>query len=92
MMAGQSMYEQATYSIVWAVYAVLIVIAGFVLKYRLLRVLGLLGLLAILAKVFLVDLSNLKLLPRVLALAALGMALLGVSFLYQKFTRRSDQS
>lgn len=85
------MAEQATYSIVWAVYAVLIVTAGFLLRYRLFRLLGLLGFAAVLAKVFLIDLASLDLLPRVLALAVLGVALLAASFLYQRFSTRLQQ-
>ena len=43
------------------------------------------------AKVFLIDLSFLHLMPRILALAVLGMMLLGVSFLYQRFTSRLEK-
>jgi uncharacterized membrane protein len=39
-------------------------------------------------KVFFLDLENLRWMPRVLALAVLGMMLLGVSMLYQKFSSR----
>ena len=84
------MARMATFSIVWAIYAASVVAGGFVLRYRLLRILGLVAFVPILLKVFLVDLGSLDLLPRVLALAVLGMMLLGVSFLYQKFTARLE--
>ncbi len=82
------MAEGATYSIVWAIYAALVVAAGFVLRYPLFRILGLAAFGPIVLKVFFIDLSTLRWLPRVLALAVLGLMLLGVSMLYQKFAKR----
>ena len=80
--------EMATYSIVWTVLAAAIVVGGFLTKSRFYRLLGLLAFVPILLKVFLVDLSQLHQLARVLATFALGATLLGVSFLYQKITVR----
>ena len=85
-----SMAEQATYSVVGALYAAALVAAGFLLKYRLPRLLGLLGLLAVALKVFFVDLAELSLMPRVLALGGLGVLLLITSFWYQKFIGRIE--
>jgi uncharacterized membrane protein len=82
------MAEMATYSIVWAVYAAIVVTAGFAMRYPLFRILGLLAFAPIVLKVFFLDLENLRWMPRVLALAVLGMMLLGVSMLYQKFSSR----
>jgi hypothetical protein len=82
------MAEMATYSIVWAIYAALMVAAGFAIRYKLFRILGLAAFGVILAKVFFIDLESLQWLPRVLALAVLGIMLLGVSMLYQKFTTK----
>jgi hypothetical protein len=85
------MAELAAYSILWAVYAATAVVVGMLLRWPTLRVIGLAGLAITLLKVFFVDLSSLQLFPRILALAVLGMMLLGVSFLYQKF-RRAQQA
>jgi len=82
------MAEMATYSIVWAIYAGLMVAVGFAINYKLFRILGLAAFGIILAKVFFIDLESLRWLPRVLALAVLGMMLLAVSMLYQKFTSK----
>ena len=82
------MAQLATYSIVWAIYAAVLVTLGFLLRYPLFRILGLAAFVPILAKVFLVDLASLELLPRVLAFAVLGVVLLGVSVLYQKWAPR----
>lgn len=81
------MAELAAYSILWAVYAAAAVVLGMLLRWPTLRVIGLIGLALTLVKVFFVDLASLQLFPRILALAVLGMMLLGVSFLYQKFRR-----
>jgi uncharacterized membrane protein len=89
-LADMQMAELATYSIVWALYAAAVVAAGFLLRYPLFRLLGLVGFLPIVGKVFLIDLASLELLPRVLAFAVLGVTLLGVSFLYQRFRTRID--
>ncbi|NOZ40615.1 MAG: DUF2339 domain-containing protein [Planctomycetes bacterium] len=80
--------EQVTYSVVWTIYAGVLVAIGFWLKYRLPRVMGLLGFLLVAFKVFFVDLANLPLILRVLALAAFGGTLLVTSFWYQKFSAR----
>jgi uncharacterized membrane protein len=82
------MAEMAAYSIVWALYAAGLVAAGFLLRYKLFRLIGLACFVPILLKVFFVDLAHLQLIIRVLALAVVGMALLGVSFLYQRYAPR----
>jgi uncharacterized membrane protein len=80
--------EQASYSVGWAIYAGVLVAVGFMLKYRLPRFMGLVGFLLVALKVFLVDLANLPLIFRVIALAVLGGMLLLTSFWYQKFSAR----
>jgi uncharacterized membrane protein len=86
------MAEMATYSIVWAVYAALMVAVGFAIRDKLFRILGLAAFGIIVAKVFFVDLESLRWLPRVLALAVLGMMLLSVSMLYQRSTSKLTTS
>ena len=80
--------ELVTYSIMWILFAVAIVIWGFLTRSLFYRTVGLLAFVPILIKVFLVDLSQLDQLARVLATFALGAALLGVSFLYQRISAR----
>ena len=87
--ANMRMAELASYSVVWALYAAGIVVMGFLLQSRFYRMLGLLAFAPILGKVFLVDLAQLDQLARVLATFALGISLLGVSFLYQKFAAQA---
>ena len=80
--------ELATYSIAWILFAVAVIVWGFITKSLFYRVLGLLAFVPILLKVFLFDLSQLDQLARILATFALGLALMGVSFLYQRIAIR----
>lgn len=82
------MARLATYSVLFAMYAAVMVGVGFVLRYRLFRLLGLAAFAPIVIKVFFVDLAELDMFPRVLAFGVLGMTLLGVSLLYQRFMGR----
>ncbi|MEX2172289.1 MAG: DUF2339 domain-containing protein [Pirellulales bacterium] len=84
------MVELASYSVLWGVYASLAVVLGIVLKYRCYRLFGLSVLMLVLAKVFFVDLAALELMPRILALAVLGLLMMGVSLLYQRFMARVE--
>jgi uncharacterized membrane protein len=92
LFSDMHMAEMATYSIVWAIYAAIVVAAGFALRYPLFRLMGLIAFGPILLKVFFLDLENLRWLPRVLALAVLGIMLMGVSMLYQKFAARMKEA
>jgi len=79
------MAEQASYSTLWSIYAGLVIALGFLVHDPLRRWLGLAGFGLIVLKVFLVDLSELTLMPRVIAFAALGLSLIAISYLYQRF-------
>lgn len=80
--------EMAAWSIAWGAYAVLAIASGILLRLRVNRIFGIILFSVVLLKVFLVDLANYELIIRVVALFILGMMLLGVSYLYQKFTSR----
>jgi len=82
------MARLAGYSILWAIYAAILVAVGFILPYRWFRLIGLIAFGPILLKVFFVDLAELELFPRVLAFGVLGIMLLAVSWLYQQFSAR----
>ena len=86
----RSTQEMATYSVVWGLFAALLVVFGFLMRYPLPRFLGI-GLLSlVMVKVFLVDLGQVELIIRVIALMILGLLLLGVSLLYQRFKTRLE--
>ena len=90
--ADMHMAEMATYSIVWAIYAAIVVVVGFAMRYQLFRLLGLIGFGVIVLKVFFIDLESLRWLPRMSALAVLGVLLIAVSMLYQRFAGRMQES
>ena len=62
------MAQMASYSILWAAYAAGLVALGLAMRYAIYRYLGLLAFVFIVGKVFLVDLRELELFPRVMAL------------------------
>lgn len=70
-------------SIAWAIYAAVLMVAGFWRKTALLRYisLGLFGVL--LFKVFILDMRTVKSVYRIAAFLATGITLVGISYLYQ---------
>ena len=58
---------------------------GFVARERLLRLQGLVLFLVCILKLFLYDLRNLETMYRILSFIALGLILLGVSWIYTRF-------
>jgi uncharacterized membrane protein len=70
-------------SIMWAVYGVALMVAGFWRRASILRYIAL-GLFALLlAKVFILDMGTVESIYRIGAFLATGIALVGVSYLYQ---------
>lgn len=77
--------EDMTYSLVWGAFGLGLLIAGLLLAKRSVRI-GALGVLVLtIAKVFLHDLWELGALYRVGSIVGLAVALLGVSYLTQRF-------
>jgi uncharacterized membrane protein len=83
---------QTGLSILWTLYAAATLATGFVRNLQSLRwaALGLFGL--VITKVFLVDLSDLPGVYRVISFLVLGLVLLGVSYFYQRAARRPARS
>jgi len=77
--------RRMSFSIIWVVYAVGMALSGLVRRFRPLRLAATALLAVSIAKVFLLDLSFLQGLYRVLSLLTLGVVLVSVSFLYQRF-------
>ncbi len=85
-LAGSEQHaRQLSYSLIWAVYAIGMVVSGLVRSYRPVRLMALVVLMATIFKVFFRDLSFLGGAYRVLSFLALGAILVAVSFLYQRF-------
>ncbi|MHC4960202.1 MAG: DUF2339 domain-containing protein [Planctomycetota bacterium] len=77
--------RQLSYSLIWAAYAIGLVVGGLLRKFRPVRLMALSVLSITIFKVFLVDLSFLNNPYRMLSFLALGAILVAVSFLYQKY-------
>lgn len=79
--------RQMAYSLLWTTYGVGLVAFGMISRFRPIRLFALLLMMATILKVFLVDLSFLEGLYRILSFIGLGIVLVGVSFLYQRFKK-----
>ena len=77
--------QQLTLSGVWLVYSIILMVAGILRRRRNIRLvaIGLFGLTIL--KIFIYDLSFLQTLYRIFSFMGLGVILLGVSYLYQKY-------
>jgi len=76
-----------TLSLVWALYALVLLALGFRNRIKALRWTGLGFLMLTLCKLFLYDLGELQDLYRVASFVGLAVSLLGVSLAYQRFSR-----
>ena len=72
-------------SILWSVYSLLLVSLGIYKKKKYLRISALVLFGVTLAKLFLYDISNLSTISKTIVLIVLGLLLLIISFLYNKF-------
>jgi uncharacterized membrane protein len=75
-------------TVVWAIEGVALLAAGLTVRERVLRLEGLFVLLACILKLFLYDFRNLETVYRILSFIALGLILLGVSWVYTRFRER----
>jgi uncharacterized membrane protein len=80
--------QQLSLSVIWTVYGGAMLTTGIARRNRMLRMMGL-GLLGLtIIKVFLLDLSSLEKVYRIVSFIVLGAILLAVSFLYQRYRQR----
>lgn len=77
--------ELYAYSIVWLVYAVILLVLGIVLSRSLLRYASLAVLIVTVLKVFPIDMAGLTGLYRVGSFLGLGLSLIGIGYIYQRF-------
>jgi len=76
--------ESYAYSVVWLAYAGMLLAGGLWQKSQALRIGSLVVVMAAVLKVFLVDMDDLTGLWRVASFFGLGLALVGIGFLYQR--------
>ena len=84
--------KQLSLSVVWALYASGLLIAGRIRRLRLLRVMGLVLLSVTALKVFIWDLSSLDRAYRIVSFIMLGAILLVVSYFYQRSQQRVEET
>jgi len=77
-----------TVSVTWAVYALALMIVGFWRNLTALRYLALGLFLLLLAKIFLLDTRTVETIYRIAGFLATGLALVGVSYLYQYLKKK----
>jgi hypothetical protein len=75
-------------TVAWGAQGLALLGAGFPLRDRMLRLSGLALLLFCILKLFVYDLSYLETLPRIFSFLALGLILVGVSWIYTRFRER----
>ena len=76
--------EQLSVSALWAVYSIILSILGIIKRYQPIRLFAIVLFGLTIFKVFLLDLSNLERIYRIVSFIGLGVILLVVSFIYQK--------
>ena len=79
---------QMTLSVVWTLYAIALMVAGFIWQSRPPRLMSIVIFAGTILKVFLFDLANLDTIYRIISFIVLGGLLVVVSFLYQRYKDR----
>src|SRR6185295_17637882 len=72
-------------TVAWGVEGILLLVAGFPLRDRVLRLSGMSLLLFCILKLFFWDLRHLEILQRILSFMVLGVILLAVAWIYSRF-------
>jgi uncharacterized membrane protein len=75
-------------SVLWAVYATILMIVGFWRRVGALRYIALGIFLLLLGKIFLVDTRTVETIYRIAGFLVTGLALVGVSYLYQYLKKK----
>lgn len=79
------MARQLTVSVIWTLSSIALVAAGILKKFRPVRLMGITLFGITILKVFFVDLSNLQTLYRIISFILLGVILILVSYMYQRY-------
>ena len=77
--------RQLAWSLLWGIYSIAAVITGILRRYRPIRLFGIALFFLAILKVFLIDIWTLQRLHRILSVICLGVLLLAVAFLYERF-------
>ena len=82
--------EQYTYSFVWLLFGIALLVGGMVFKVRELRIGSAAVMMLTAAKVFLIDMSALEGILRALSFVGLGAVLIGMGLVYQRVLSRDE--
>jgi len=85
-----SIVERWSYSAAWILFGAALLVFGVTRKGKMLRYASLAVMLLVIAKVFLYDMANLSDLWRVFSFMGLGVSLLALAWVYQRFVFRED--
>jgi uncharacterized membrane protein len=88
---GTTNAEMYTYSLVWVLFAIALLVAGIATRGVVLRYGSAVVMALAVVKVFLVDTANLRDLYRVFSLFGLGITLMLLAYLYQRFVFRERE-
>ena len=83
--------ESYAYSAVWLVSALALFIAGIKLARQYIRYAGLAVMVLVVLKVFLSDMSGLEGLYRIFSFIGLGLCLVGIGWIYQRFVQKPKE-
>ena len=81
-----SLYTEDLLTMSWSLWSFIVLGMGFLLKERIYRILGLLILSVSIARLFCIDIWQLETIYRILSFLALGIMLLMLGFLYNRFS------
>jgi len=82
---------QLSISALWGFYSIVLVTVGILRRFQPLRLLAILLFAATILKVFFVDLGEMEKIYRIIASIGLGVILLGVSMMYQKYRTQINE-
>lgn len=85
-----SVVERWSYSVAWIVFGAVLLMLGVARRGKMLRYASLAVMLLVIGKVFLYDTANLSDLWRVFSFLGLGVSLLALAWVYQRFVFRED--
>jgi uncharacterized membrane protein len=83
--------QQLSISVIWTVYGGAMLAVGMWRRNRMLRLMALLLLSLTIVKVFLFDLASLEKIYRTISFIVLGLILVAVSYLYQRYRQRTSE-
>ncbi|TSC69187.1 MAG: hypothetical protein G01um101466_167 [Parcubacteria group bacterium Gr01-1014_66] len=83
--------RNASISVAWTLYAVILITLGFILRNKLIRWSALLLFALTVGKVFIIDLAGLRTEYRIISFTVLGAILLLASYLYFRYQRNIEQ-